>query len=52
MAEWQFFQVNSKHPGSLDKHFIQYDYTFTIKFRGATASLFYFNGIMDAEGSE
>lgn len=51
-TEWQFFQVNSKHPGSLDKHFIQYDYTFTIKFGGATASLFYFNGIMDAEGSE
>ena len=43
--EWQFLQVNGKH-------FIHRDYTFTIKFRGATSSLFYFNGTMDAEGSE
>lgn len=50
--EWQFFQVNGKCPGSLDKHFIHYNYTFTIKFRGVTASLFYFNVTMDAEGSE
>lgn len=50
--EWQFLQVNGKHPGSLDKHFIHRDYTFTIKFRGATSSLFYLNGTMDAEGSE
>ena len=50
--EWQFFQVNGKYPGTLDKHFIHYNYTFTIKFRGATVSLFYFNGTMDAERSE
>ena len=50
--EWQFFQVNGKYPGSLDKHFIHYNHTFTIKFRGAPASLFYFKGTMDAEGSE
>ena len=50
--EWQFFQVNVKYPESLDKHFIHYNYTFTIKFRGATASLFYFKGTMDAERSE
>ena len=51
-TEWQFLQVNSKYPGSLDKNFIHYNYTITIKFRGVTASFFYFNGTMDTEGSE